>query len=318
MLTINQVNCITSFANTGLDDCPYDIGYLVGMVGVPYGTFLTEAQAADAVNELAQMAQLDARAQRALPVYQFEDTAYAGDSEPTVTTGAGNTRRVRRNKVEITTRLYNGIGHHKRLAEAIHNSQGRLQWYPVFDLENERYFIAGVPRVDASGAMTLYPWKMSQVWVPNATPNTGSEVGLYNQIWTLADSDYLSSKWGGIEVEGNPFDVILGFQDVYLKVAAGTPTGHILVDAAAGNANLFDQFSTQLAATSAWVARNANTGATIAVTAVTANAGTKQWDLTTAATSGTTVAVNLAAPSVLDGLNVPGYESTGPRTILIP
>lgn len=318
MLTINQKNCIVSFANTGLDNCPYDIGLLIGMIGVPKGTFLTEAQAADAVNELKQMSELDARSGRALPVYQFEGAEYGGDTDPTTTSGYGNSRRVRRGKPEITARLYNGMGYHRRLAEAIHNSQGRLNFYPVFDTEDGAYFIAGEPRTDASGAVTLYPWVMSQVWVPSATPNTGSDTGIYNTIWTLSSGDYMASRWGGVSVDINPFDEITGFQDAYLKVAAGGTVGQILVDIAAGNSNLFDLYATQLAAPSAFIARNAATGALLTISTVTANAGTKQWTVATNAASGVTVRLDLAAPSVLDGLNVPGYESAGPREILIP
>lgn len=304
-MVINIKSCVADFGNTGQDDCPYDIGQLIGMIGVPKGTLFTDTQAGNILTNLQTMSELDSRTARALPVYQFEGIEIGGDSDPTDSSGYGTTRTVRRGRPTFTTRVYNGIGYHKRIAVAIHQSQGRLDWFPVFDTENG-YVIAGTVITNPGGVPSFAPWKMSQVWVPSAVPNTGSASAVYNILWTLSTGDYLANQWAVVAVDSNPFDTITGLKDVYLQATPGA-TGHIIVKAASGNADLHDLYATQLASNSAWVVTNKVTGAVIASSAVTSTP--LGWDITTAATAGTVVLVRMAAPSILSGLTVEGYES---------
>ena len=78
--------------------------------------------------------------------------------------------------------------------------------------------------------------------------------------------------------------------------------------------NLYATYADALAVVGAWTAKNLATGAAIGVTAVVKDAVLEGWTVTLDATAygavatGGKILINLAAPSVLDGLDISGIE----------
>lgn len=138
---------------------------------------------------------------------------------------------------------------------------------------------------------------------------------------SYTDAEAFFGSAGYIAVDFGPGDVE-GLIDAIVTstgVVSGTTKFLAKVKTAQinGDINIYDNYKTELAVTGAWTAKTGTSfGTTLAITGVTANDADKTWSLTFDATpygalaSAAQIKVNLASPSALDALNVPGIEGT--------
>lgn len=103
------------------------------------------------------------------------------------------------------------------------------------------------------------------------------------------------------------------------SVAAGTID--VLAKTSCGKTNLYDDYSTELAAAGAWIVKNASTGAVLTPSGVAANATTEGFTISVTLTGAATV--QLQTPAALAALSVGsstdgGYESNILTTDALP
>lgn len=116
-----------------------------------------------------------------------------------------------------------------------------------------------------------------------------------------------------------------GLLDVTVR-DGGTDTSavlHALAFTSCANANLYNNYSTQLASPTAWVVKDTGTAGApitptvVTLTGVTINAGLKGWNLAGTFTTGHIYQVNLNTPFNLDTLSVDGFEGFTPALITV-
>ncbi|UXO94052.1 hypothetical protein Pan5_10 [Pseudanabaena phage Pan5] len=163
--------------------------------------------------------------------------------------------------------------------------------------------------------------EQAQIFVSGNGWEDGNTVELKVATVTISyvDAEAFYQSAAFIAVDFSPSDVE-GLVDATIAssgTVSGTTKFTAIVKTAQlnGGINLYDNYKTQLAASAAWVAKT-GTGFSnsLAITGVVANDADKTWSVTFDATtygalsSNAQIQVNLASPSVLDGLNVPGIE----------
>lgn len=151
----------------------------------------------------------------------------------------------------------------------------------------------------------------------NFTDGQASKVVTFNLAYTNASEFYDFSAYFTLDFNVNDYGQLKDVQIVE-KAAAATNVfkvgGQIKTGKVGLTLDIYEDYSTALAAVGNWVVKRLDTNATMTITSVTADAANKGWTVTvdstafTALSAGTKVSINLAAPSVLDAASVTGIE----------
>jgi hypothetical protein len=143
--------------------------------------------------------------------------------------------------------------------------------------------------------------------------NDGTNVTNYStQI--VFKPQYLNDLVGFVEMSIGDLAALRGLQDIVLYETTGSNLPVLKIKAKTGCAgtDLYDLFSTDLADSTLWTAKNED-GETFAITSVVVDAGFKAWTVTVDdndpnyPVSGSVV-IGLASPSTLAANGIEGYE----------
>lgn len=310
---INSFKCSAAGGNTGVDDCSLQISKIVGFFLVSKNFVLSAADlASDATLQAALIAaaNADSKALRAFPVHQLVDIA-DNTTDPTEQTfGYGPSVIVAGGMYNWTFPFLRGGLCLLKALKTFNNTDTR----PIF--------------YDSNG--TLFGWKvgdtlkgvpLNQFYANDWRPNTGAATMVTSVKFTL-NPRYLNEELGFYKVTDFSLESIEGLQNVVLKQTGVQAKPVYKVTAAVGcsAANIFDQYSVELAAAALWRAKNKATGAAITITSVAADANIFGFTVTldssdTGYPAVGSIELSLAPVSVLKAAGVTGLESV-PLTIV--
>jgi len=310
MATLNQVVCQSILKNTGYGSCVFDFSKAGGAIRMPKGKVLTQTELAALRTTLDSMRLAASKSNRIFPIHGFQ--AVTDNSEETVfqTLGYGKQVPIRDGNYRWTFQYIDG-GMCLHLALTSMNFSGTSEWL----FYDDKWQIIGTKKTASDGKPGLagvpltfhaHKWKL----------NDGANVTGY-MVYFDMDPKYLNSNLGFVVADFNP-EEITGLQNIALQQTGTSSAGVFKIQALTGcdYANLFDLYSTELAAAGLWVVTNATTGNAITITSVAADANAKAFTITLSssdpdypATSGGLVNVSLADPTTLDAADVSGFES---------
>lgn len=303
-------------ANTGNPTTEPTPSNFVGAILVPSGTVFTATQVLTLDTVLATMAKADNPLQRAYPITRFQEMTDESTEAKTFESGYGDTTQLQMGKPQWSFGLHKGLYSWSNLVE-FDNQQSS---WDVFFMDEQTNCLWGKSINNGIGG---FPLNRLSIGLPklndSSTPfshmitfglKTAKDLQRFGLVQFGDDTDVVSMVSGLLTVNLSQTAI------TNVPATSVTPTIRLI----SAGSDLYDTYSADLADTSAWVATVNATGASVTVAAATVTGGgAKTWDieLTTAAASGTRIDLKLAAPSVLEGLGVVGYESDT-LTVTIP
>ena len=154
--------------------------------------------------------------------------------------------------------------------------------------------------------------------VYTSIPGFGSTAALTPAVTNITMGNVDELKIGPIGIIQLDFNVadLVNIEDVSIVEKAAHASNVYTVGGKTkyGQTDIYASYSTALANSARWVVTNMQTGATIAITTVTADATNKGWDITidstaySALSTGDKFSINLADPATLSAAGVDGIE----------
>jgi len=311
MSILNTATCATSGGNTGIPDCAFDIKSLKGGFLVPNSFVLTDTQLGSSASVLAALlaaANNDNPSQRIYPLP--ESVSFTDNSEDAVVQqlGFGTSVVVRDGKYNLTIQYTKGGMCLSKQLQKFNGSNWR--WLGI----------------DASGTLigtkvgnTLKGVPLDQFYAPPFKWNDGANITAYTYRLNF-DPIHINQNIAFVPMNYADLVNISGIQNVVLSAPVARAAAVIKVKLNAGCAgiDLYDLFSTELAAVGNFVVTEA--GKNIDITSVAKDANLKAFTITVDTADPDYVSagpfvVNLAPISVLTLAGVAGYEGI-PLTVV--
>jgi len=310
MATLNQIICAQNLRNTGFGDCVLDWGRIVTAIRVPKNKVFTQAELDDLQTTLAAARLAASKSNRIYPIHGFQ--AITDNSEETIyqTLGYGAQIPIRDGNYRWTFQYIDGA---MCLTFALRtmNFSGTTYW--LLGDDKDRLF--GYKKKISTGVYGMGGTPLLFHANKPKAPD-GTNAAAYTVFMDI-NPKFLIDNMAFVQADFALSD-ITGLQDVALKQTGTSSAGVFKIQALTGcdGSNLFDLYSTELAAAGLWVVTNATTGNAITITSVAADANAKAFTITLSssdpdypATSGGLVNVSLADPTTLDAADVSGFES---------
>lgn len=302
-MPLNEISCVKKGGNTGVPKCFLDIKYMAGMFIVPTDRLYASAET---LTYQTMVAALEADT-----IEDGEDRVYPiGNFTGFIDSSTDATKQTLQYGSESVT------------------NDGKYKWAYSYTKGGVclnkalRKFNGGSYAVlfyDINGV--LYGWKdrdnfrgipLELLYIPKFKINDYSNGTVYS-IEMVHDPLYLNDNIGFVEGNVTAWNGIVGINDVAVSGTRAAAVVTAKAKTGCSGTDLYDLYSTELAAAAAWVATNPITGNNIGITSVAAVPNSKSWALTLTAADPdyvtTAVEISLASPAVLDGLNVSKYES---------
>jgi hypothetical protein len=306
---LNKIFCGSDVKNTGVCECFFDPKLITGAIFVPKNKVFTSAELLDgSIAATLLAATLAAKASRIFPFQGFVNITPNTEDPTRQTFGYGSISTVREGNYDW---LFQFVQGGLNLSNALRTFNGLTGKYAVIFIESQNTLI-GTSKLDADGNYGLAGIPMEDIYTRPWSPSDGSNVSVYATQLTfkpayineniafkkVATSSYLLSELAGIE------DIILELVEVDGSDAT------VRADSDCGSTDLFDLYATELANEEAWIVKDAD-GELKTVSSVTANAGPKNWTVTTSTPYEDGDTIQLAAPAVLAAppVSITGYES---------
>lgn len=311
---LNAFACYTEHGNTGHSDCDVEPDFPLGDLLIPHGhTFsLAETATSDAFIAAIQAGLTDDNPDtRFFFLGYYEDNKGTGEAPVTESFASGRKRTVRRGTVGWDNIVADGMLKYKQ--HFIFS--GRHREFDAIRIDKS-YVAWGRTTKDGSGNNVLGGRFLNNLFISNYAETDGSKGGQWTVSLECLDAQQVNRHFGLVQMDSDPFDAGTGFISIELiNPTSSGPTNITIQAKTVYGADLHDLFPSELAVVGAWKLRNALTKATITISAVSSNANGWTISPTAAGTdpdnpgTGGKVLLSLAAPSVLDGLNVSGFES---------
>lgn len=302
-MAVNQIICNVGGGNTGIPDCAFTMANVLKVFLVPNNFVLTAEQLASKELTLAALqaaASADLPSARIYPTPEIVGVTNNSEDVVTQTLGYGVPVVVRDGMYNIQFQYTDG-------GNCLSNALRK------FNKTNRRVLF-----IDANGVLVGTKVGETIMGIPlqvfYARPfgfNDGANVANFSFQLTFSPN-YINEDIGFIQLGLGDVMAIAGLQNINLKFVSRT-AGVIVVQAVTGcsKENLFEEFGTELADVANFVAKNLN-GNIITITSVAEAANSSGFTVTLDTTytdySTGQLLLNLAAPSVLAGNDVPGYE----------
>lgn len=304
---LDNFTCISDdCANTGMPACTFKPGYTGGVILVPKGKVFTKTEIQAIVTTLQAAASEDSPANRIIPIKTFT-TVERADSEAVYETAGSSTFFIKDGKLGINARLDESEHHWKKLRK-YNDKQGSYDAI-IIDTTNNSF-----QGVKVAGGWKGYTLDQIAVPQPNGATNTTGFHYMFKIVFKYI-SEFENSAHIQLENSVNVLDVVNGLIDFsFVETVAITNAGVYKAKLMASGQNLGDLYATELADPAAFVATIDATGVDVTIASVAYVGATGAFTFTFTLPLvgvlpvGGTFTLNAAAPSVLAGLNVPGYS----------
>ncbi len=309
MAELNKLYCLTSDSNTATGECVLDIGRIVGAIQVNPNKVYTESEL-QVLKTTLQNGIYASGIDRIYPLGTF-DAITDGTADPQFQTlGYGLNVPVRQSPYNWTFQFVNGGFCRLR---KLQDRNGRPISVFVFD---EFDTLIGTKGTADDGSIGMMGVPLDVFLARDWKANDGSNMTQY-LLNLQFQSSYVNKNIAFVKSDF-PLSSLKGLQDIILKVVSGPATGVVQIQplAGCGNVNLYDLYSSELAAAALWKAFRADTGASIPVSSVAANPGLKAFTVTldtsdtnyTALTATGKVKLTLDSATALKAADIVGYE----------
>lgn len=327
MSKLGTLSCLGSSYNIAKPNCPFNPGLETSGIFAPTG-FQFKPSDFDSENAfraaLVAASNADDAADRLQIVGPYEDWADSSEAAADQTFGSGLKRRVREASMQRDLTIPEDKYYHERVKKALHNKQGRFDYFFVFDQQDGTWIVMGqnaltpvappaVPQATMSG------FDLNVLNISNYQLPTGSTVGLFTLQRGFTSPIAVDTDFTIMQVDFDPLKVMKGLQDVELfATSVVTDTIHVrgFIE---GSGDIKALYGNALAEDTAWVITNEDTtspnnGNIISIAAtppVTAAGDGYDITLEPALTdpdnpgSGKRVGIRLADPSDLLTLTIP-------------
>jgi hypothetical protein len=303
---LNEKICLAGGSNTGFGDCTLDIKNVVGMILVPQGTEIEEADLLDFGAYLNEKINADDPAQRFYPVHGFEEIADNSEDVAIQTFGYGGKAVSREGDYDWTLRYING-------GICLSNSLRKFN-----STKKDVFFI------DSTGVLfgskigdKLRSVPLTLFYAPPFGVNDGANVSNYG-VRVSFKPNFINEDLGFVDTSamGLIMSTFRGLQNLVLVAVDPENAPVVKIKAVAGcdRRNLFSSLEDDLDATALWKASDATTGASLTISTVTVDTATETFVVTVTGATGDYY-LNLVAPSELALAGILGYEA---RRVLIP
>lgn len=322
MAELNIFQCVTNGDNTGAINCDFDFKDIASAFATNANKEFDAAEIEAMVATLQGLSKADDPGDRVYPMGKFIDITDNSTDNQTEETGKGVVIPVRDGKPIYDFRLAVSTCGWKKLRAKFHNKAKNFRFILVDPAMNA---IAGVKTASGGFAgCTLEQLIVKQYKFP--TGSTGSNVMITMGWESVKDLEDLAIITFGSDVK--VMNLVSGLLDFSLNIFTAITAGGMVEIKALGPCgmeNIYDDWSTSLSQSTAWVATNTLTGLPIAVTGVVLVPGKKIFQVTMDTSdpnypaSAAYLTLSAAAPSVLEAapINMPGYEG-GSVQVLIP
>ncbi|MBV7531343.1 hypothetical protein [Chitinophaga sp. sic0106] len=311
---LNQTVCARSLANTGTDECFFNPAEIAGAFKVPGDRVFTQAELDSLMATLEAGVMEPVKEDRIFPLHGF--LVVTDNSEETVFETVGSTQiPVRDGHYRWTFRYIDGG---MCLSNALRSHNFTSSTWIFYD--KKRQFL-GWRKQDETGAYGLAG--VPVVFFANkwgqATATTTTNYSVYFDI----DPFYLNDQLGFYVADFDPSQ-IKGLRNIKITQSGASAAGviKVILRTSCAGVNLYDKYSTELAAVAAFSVQNFSTEAAITITSVAADANIKGFTLTLSssdpdypASATNKVVINTVDPTALDAIGVSGFEGV-PLTAL--
>lgn len=247
-------------------------------------------------------------ANKIFPIPEMQDIVDASEANTEGTLGLGFTTIIREGRPAYTIKSFAG----STLAKALRKYNNQTIRFLEYDANG---------RVWGTKQGTKFKGYLGKLFFTGQKLATGQAVEEGIVTYTLSIMDTSEYNDNSYYMDISNVTSIVGLLDVQLSeavasvsnvytIAVKVPTSKI-----GESVNLYDQLATLLNDDALWVATNAQTGAAMTITSVTADATNKAFDVTIDSTQHTAlgpsdkIILSLAAPNVLDAADVTNIES---------
>lgn len=299
MNRLGQLNCSSDRRNTGFGSCVEDWKLIKGAFIYDEKRTFT----ADEIEALEATLQADAIADdkndRCYPVHNFVQVTDNTEDVTIQTFDYGGKAIVREGDYDWLAQFTAG-GNCLAQSLRTHNGPAYVLFY-----DKDKKILGTKDGALLSTIPTQFvhtmPWKLA----------TGSTTAMY-LIRFVFGSNYINEDRAFVKATFDPSEIV-GMQDIEMVLNSFdevTGVANVTLQTSCGGANVYDQYSTQLAATARYSAVDQD-GNEVTVTAAVAVAASKSFDITLDATdfpSSGTVYLSGKAPSVLAAAGIEGYE----------
>jgi len=304
MSILNNIVCAEAGGNTGIADCSLTLKNVLGGFLVPNSFELTAAQLASKESVMAALEDAinnDIPSQRIYPLPQVVGVTDNTEDPVFETLGYGAQVPVRDGK-------YNFLYRYTRGGNCVSNQLSKFN--------NGNYRFLGL---DAAGILFGTKVGTSLKGIPldffynrpfRFSDGTAGTTFAYQIVY---DPVYINSGLAFVQMDVSSVLALSGLQNIVLSLAIPRATNVITVKATTGCAgtDLYDEYSTELAAVGNFKVTEA--GKDITITSVAVNANLKALSITLDATdpdyaAGGPFVVSLAPVSVLSAAGVVGFE----------
>lgn len=313
MTVINNPSCIITQANLGIENCKPTLGIIKGMVALPAGTVLTDAECADLKTTL-QALFIETAAKRAYPIGEILGFTDASKEEVMGTTGSyGAEEVVMRMQYGWKFEINNGLFWANRLRTF--NNPNRGYEYLFFDDKGQA---AGATSTTL-GVVGLKGYSVNTFYLmDNKLPTGAANANPNTFLMTLKDPKEFNENIALISDATNNMELsdLKGMIDLTHTSVGGVLKISIGIQTADNKVNLYDLYKTEFAALAAFVIKKGGVVKNVGTTAndlvsIAGNDLTKKWDISLyAGSAGTDFTTELVSPAALAALGIGGLPES--------
>lgn len=269
-----------------------------GVIFVPAGTRLSNAQALAIKTTMSDLLKHNTAASRAYVLKNFEAMEPKNTEASFNTEGYGNMYRSKPGKYGFGFKYKKGgLALHKNLS----SFDEQQEVYDVIFIDKKNNNLFGTMK-DVAGVPYFAGFQMSTLSVKNISFNDGNNDTSYGIEIMLQDEDEMNLKAAIIRYDKADaiMDNLNGLIGIEFSVHTANVAGLVKLKAKVGNGkkDLYDDYSTALATASLWTCTNAS-GGVITITTVTATAATKTLDFQLSAVDTDYSTLAAGAPIIL-------------------
>jgi hypothetical protein len=313
-IILNMLNCNNTNANTGMQDCVFDLREVSGFIAVPQGTIITPAQQIVLQTTILAGVNNDNPTLRWYPFQTLWEIEDASSESTTETSSFGGVNYLSDGKPSFKMLHKHGVTMNKLYRKAFHLQQNR---YDILLMDKKNKVLVGY----ADTASGLRGFDLEMFAVESWKIPTGSNgTAMYSISLGLSDSTQWNDDIASLKLPDTlNISQIVGLKQTFLNNATTSFTAGIATIQVLGSTtNLYDIYASNLNTLSIWGATNTSTGTVIPITAVVLDPAFKGVAITLDTASanypssaGAGITISFGSVSALTTANMPGLsEST--------
>jgi hypothetical protein len=259
------LKCTQAVQNTNILGCPIDFNEPHGYIFLPKNTIITPAQELAIVTTLGNMFKMDNQKLRAYPFKNVEGIEDGGTDAVLSTSPYGKQSVAKDAVYGFTLEVRSGGMSFQAISQSFTNKQDH---FDVMFIDKEANALQATQVATGKKGFTL-----GLIQAMKATSANGTDPQIFKTYIELEDSEEYDATPALIQMpQGTKvLDVCKGLYQTQIELATPMATGVVEVNIFSNTVNLFDDYSTQIIASSGLIkAYNNATGLEIPITSVAA------------------------------------------------